>query len=121
MADTFAIAVKLRCHVRQDGPRWTSRCPSLDIASQGSSEADAQRCLEEAIQLWVESCLERNALVKALEELGFARSPAGQTLQEKAEVISVLPLEDDEELLGSSFPVEVLIPAYQAAHHLAAR
>lgn len=121
MADTVAISIKLRCYAREDGPRWASWCPSLDVASQAASEADARRCLEEAIELWVESCLERNTLSSALEELGFSRVPAGQTPREHAETISLVSLQEDEELLGHPFPVEILIPAYQAAQLLAAR
>jgi predicted RNase H-like HicB family nuclease len=58
--------------VRRDtDSRWITGCPALDIYSQGRTAEEAKRCLKEAIELWVEDCLERDALNEALQEVGF--------------------------------------------------
>jgi predicted RNase H-like HicB family nuclease len=70
--ETIFRDVKLRAFVRRDtDERWVAVCPSLDVASQGVSPDDAKRCLDEAVQLWFESCLERGTLERALQELNF--------------------------------------------------
>lgn len=117
LADTVEISVKLRCFVRKlSGRRWSAGCPSLNVYSQGTSKEDAKHCLREAIELWFESCLERGTLDEALRESGFRLAdwsePAGATAGEE---ISVSSVAEDEEILGDSFPVDIMIPAYQAA------
>lgn len=112
-ADAIEISVKLRCFVRKlSGRRWSAGCPSLNVYSQGNSKEDAKRCLREAIELWFESCLERGTLDEALRESGFRLAdwsePAGAT-REKITVAA------DEEILGDSFSVDIMIPAYQAS------
>ena len=59
MPDTIEIAVRLRCFVRSEGEYWVSGCPSLDVYSQAETADEAKAALREAVELWVESCLER--------------------------------------------------------------
>lgn len=40
-----------------------------------------RRRLREAVELWVESCQERNTLHQALAELGWEAVPAGERLR----------------------------------------
>ncbi len=114
--DTVQVQFNLQCRVRQDtDSRWVSWCPLLDIASQGATKDEAKRCLEEAVELWVESCLERATLDAALRELGF----------EKVHPAEIRPGEQHltatgAELADDTFPVHLLIPAYQAAALLTA-
>jgi predicted RNase H-like HicB family nuclease len=72
MNQTLIVDVQLRAFVRRDtDARWSAVCPSIDVASQGVSADDAKRCLDEAVQLWFESCIEGGTLEQALEELHF--------------------------------------------------
>ncbi len=115
MPDTVAISVRLNCFVREEGDRWISACPSLDVYSQGRSEEEAKASLEEAISLWIESCIERNTLGRALQELGFRPAPWNLPATEGEGEVRVRALSDDKDLFGHTFPVEIKIPAYQAA------
>lgn len=42
-------------------------CPVLDVHTQGRTEPEARRLIQEAVTLWVQSCIERNTL----QECGF--------------------------------------------------
>lgn len=120
MPDILAVKVELRAFVREEDSLWVAACPSLDVYSQGDSRDEAKRNLEEAVQLWIDSCVERNTLGRALQELGWHRVPLGSAAPE-ADSIAVLSIErrDEQQVLGSSYPIEVTIPAYQAAALLA--
>jgi predicted RNase H-like HicB family nuclease len=118
--DSVEIKVKLRCFARFDGERWISRCPSLDLYSQGGTEEEATASLKEAVELWMESCLERETLPRALRELGWRPHPAGVAPPD-ADVIEITAPTGDGELFGDPFAIEVSIPAYQAALLIEAR
>lgn len=119
MLDTVEISLCLICTVKQDsGNRWVTGCPSLDLFSQGVTEEEAKRCLEEAIGLWVEDCLERGTLEQALREAGFHKVHP-ETLRPGDEHISVSPVQEEAEPVAGTFAVHLSIPAYQAAALLA--
>jgi len=106
--ETIKLDVELRAFVRRDTEqRWIAQCPSIGVASQGSDADDARRCLDEAVELWFESCIERGTLERALQEANF-RPLHGEGNDDR----------DDERnadgLLGEPFIVRVAIPAYQA-------
>jgi predicted RNase H-like HicB family nuclease len=115
MPDTVTISIRLNCFVREEGVRWISACPSLDVYSQGRSEGEAKASLEEAISLWIESCIERNTLGRALQELGFRLAPWDLPVTEEEDEIRVRALSDDKDIFGHTFPLKIEIPAYQAA------
>lgn len=48
--------------VRQEGKWFYSSCPVFDVHSQGLSKEEALDNLAEALQLFVESCIERGTL-----------------------------------------------------------
>ena len=101
MNETISLDVELRAFVRRDtDERWVAFCPSIDVASQGTDANDAKRCLDEAVQLWFESCIERGTLEQALQESHFR------------------PLHDEEiarqDVRGNAFVVRVTMPAQQA-------
>ena len=69
MSETIVLDVSLRAFVRREATRlWVAICPQLDVASQGSTARAAKACLQEAIELWFESCIERGVLDQALRE-----------------------------------------------------
>lgn len=110
MADTVEISLDLQCTLRRDTrTRWIAGCPALDVYSQGRDRDDAKRCLEEAITLWVEGCLELGTLDEALRELGFHR-------QDDEAVDRGRDARRDTAPTGTeSFSVHIKIPPYQTA------
>lgn len=116
VAETAAVVLRLSARVRQEGELWVAGCPSLDVFSQGDSEEDAKRNLQEAVELWIDSCLERNKLQAALQELGWYRVPPGSPPSDDgSDLLGVLEHPDRAADLGGEYPLEVMIPAYQAA------
>lgn len=115
MLDTVEITLCLVCTVKRDGRnRWVTGCPKLDLFSQGKSEDEAKKALEEAIFLWVEDCFERGTLEQALQEVGFHKvHPA--VIHSGDEHISLRTVKDDYEEADETFPLHITIPAYQAA------
>jgi predicted RNase H-like HicB family nuclease len=113
--DTVAISIDLLCTLKKEAEGlWVAGCPLLDLYSQGSSENDAKRSLEEAILLWVENCVERGTLDQALRECGF-HSVRPETVREGDQHIAVHPASQQETLPANTFPIHLSIPAYQAA------
>lgn len=120
MSDQVGISLRLTCFVRRDEATWVSGCPALDVFSQGRSKEAAKLCLQEAVELWVDSCVERNVLPAALLELGFTiPSATGSAptvaLEAKPRTASGAATEPG----GEPFSLEITVPAYQSSLHLA--
>ena len=117
MTDMIAVKLRLSAFVRQVDGFWESACPTLDVYSQGDSEEEAKASLQEAVEMWMESCLERNTLATALQELGWHRIPPELPMPPGADSIEVSAPDEIElrRVLGDPFSVELTIPAYQAA------
>lgn len=115
MTESISLDVRLQAFVRRDKPRrWIATCPMVGVASQGKTADDARRCLQEAIELWFESCVERGVLEQALREANFRpsdRRNAAEPPKRKQRAMSIL---------GESFEVHLTIPAYEAATLLSA-
>jgi predicted RNase H-like HicB family nuclease len=113
--ESVGIAFNLLCTVKQEGTnRWVTGCPKLDIYSQGRTEEEAKSSLKEAIELWVEDCLERGVLNAALLEVGFEKvHPAA--IRPGDQHISIYPKDEVEDDDLDTFSVHLTIPAYQAA------
>jgi predicted RNase H-like HicB family nuclease len=125
--------VKLEFKVRVDGRDWLAWCPPLDIVSQGRSKKQAIKSLQEAVELWFESCIERNVLHEALLEAGFYKAkPSDAPIPAGASVVGVVTQQQQSKALkehantssfidarkGRSSYIEVSIPAYIAAQEL---
>lgn len=109
MPDTVEITLDLQCTLRRDArTRWIAGCPALDVYSQGRDKNDAKRCLEEAITLWVEGCLELGTLDEALRELGFHRQDDEAVDGGRDARRDAAPPSGTE-----SFSIHLKIPAYQ--------
>jgi predicted RNase H-like HicB family nuclease len=114
MGEKIALDVRLRGFVRRSGKKWIAVCPSINVASQGNSQLEARSSLQEAVELWFESCVERGTLEDALRECNFVPAPRGHTVN-LADVVSVRRIPSSAGVLGDAFDVEVTVPAYQAA------
>ena len=81
---TFRLPYRLE---REDGV-WVAVCDALDVASQGSDPAEAGEMLTEALQLFLEACIEDGNLDAVLRECGFA--PAREAdAQDKSDYLDV--------------------------------
>ena len=99
----MALHVKIRLAVKlyMDGRDWIASCPSIDVVSQARTKAAAQRSLQEAIELWFESCIERGVLPNALVEAGFSRLGPEDMIPERADIVETfrpeaVPAEEDQ-------------------------
>ena len=118
--DTVEISLCLVCTVKREaGNRWVTGCPALDLYSQGKTKEDAKRCLEEAIEIWVEDCLERGTLDSALREVGMHKIHPS-SLKPGEQHIAVRSIQEQEEPTEDSFNLHLSIPAYQASALLSA-
>ena len=109
VTDSVSVGIQFRGFVRKDEKnRWISGCPVLGVYSQGTTKEKAISCLIEAVELWIESCVERGTLHQALLDAGFHHSRINPE-----EATQLFDLGEDEAILGESFPIDINIPAYQ--------
>jgi len=59
---------------------YVANCPALNVASQGDTPEEAKAHLEEAVLVFLESCLERGVLEEVLRDCGFGLSLAGEVV-----------------------------------------
>src|SRR5436305_1472661 len=60
MVETIALEINLQAFVRRDTAECCiAACPQIGVISQGRTVREAKACLQEAIELWFESCIER--------------------------------------------------------------
>jgi predicted RNase H-like HicB family nuclease len=124
MGETVTLDVNLRAFVRKEKKnRWAAICPTIGVASQGSNREDAMRSLTEAVEAWFESCIERGVLDQALRETNFVARPSHEVVPGDVESVIVNRREQaaEDDIRGDFFPIQVTIPAYQAAALLDAR
>jgi predicted RNase H-like HicB family nuclease len=111
--ETIKLDIRLRAFVRREtAKRWIAVCPKLDVVTQGTSREDAKRCLDEAVQLWFEDCIERGTLEQALRECGFRTATREEAEVQEEHIL--LTRDDEPDVLGDPFSIHVTVPAYQA-------
>jgi predicted RNase H-like HicB family nuclease len=124
MTESIALEVHLQAFVRSDTTRrWIATCPMVGVVSQGKSDDDARRCLQEAVELWFESCVERGVLDQALREANFLPSPAHRSDVAPAAQMTRrrgARAKRTTSVLGEPFEIHLTIPAYEAATLLSA-
>lgn len=119
MREEIRLEVRLAGYVRRDGRQWVAVCPAVGVASQGRDRADAERCLQQAVEIWFDSCIERGTLEQALRECKFrpvawadsVASAVGESVVHSRRPVA-------ETVLGAEFSLQVSLPAYQAAELL---
>lgn len=123
MTESIALEVHLQAFVRPDTTRrWIATCPMVGVVSQGKTENEARRCLQEAVELWFESCIERGVLDQALREANFLPSPIHRPPTATA---STVPSRRSARakrttVMGEPFEIHLTIRAYEAATLLSA-
>jgi predicted RNase H-like HicB family nuclease len=117
MAESITLEVALDGYVRRDTLSvWVSICPQIGVASQGETSARAKAALQEAVELWFESCIERGVLEQALREANFRPSPLASSSRRR----STTSRESTLDVRGQRFTMRLRIPAYQAPNVLSA-
>jgi predicted RNase H-like HicB family nuclease len=117
MVETIALEINLQAFVRRDtSERCIAACPQIDVASQGRTVREAKACLQEAVELWFESCIERGVLDRALREANFHPSSADNPHSNKRS----LRRQQSTNVLGAAFTIRLRIPGYEAAPLLSA-
>ena len=115
MTETVSLEVNLQAYVRREtARRWIATCPLIGVVTQGRTLADAKRCLQEAVELWFESCIERGVLDQALREANFR--PSGSPPGRKR--FPARHLQSD--VLGQAFAVHLSVRGYEAPSSLSA-
>ena len=69
---------------------WIAHCPAIEVMTHDETEERAKDAIEEAITLWIESCLERNTLNKALNDLNFEETKENE-FNNGNNIIQVIP------------------------------
>lgn len=113
--DSLKIELCLTCYVREEDSEWLAGCPSLDVHTQADSKKEACEALREAVQLWLESCVERETLPAAMRELGWHRCDGPPESGDFVGLSTVVAPAAAESVLGESFPIELSVPAFLAA------
>ena len=65
------ITFRLPYRVEPEGDVWVASCDALDVVSQGDDREHAGEMLAEALQLFLEGCLESGTLDEVLRAAGF--------------------------------------------------
>lgn len=65
------IAFHLPGRLRRKAGRVVACCPTLDVWTQGGSEAEAKRNLADAVASFLESCWRRGTLDEVLRSCGW--------------------------------------------------
>lgn len=83
--------------------QWVVDCPCLKITTQAETKEKAHGAFAEALALWLASCINRNTLTGALQELGFVRGslPYGQG-ESPQQIAGNLVLRNTAQSLGLS-------------------
>ena len=64
----------LEVNFKPSGKYWVASCPALGVVTQGETFEKAQKNLEEAIVIFIESCLKRGTLKQVLAESGCKKT-----------------------------------------------
>lgn len=72
--EALYVRVNLLCTVTKEKEGiYSGYCPALDVASQGDDEDEARQNIENAINLFIEACLEAGTLTQVLQEADFKK------------------------------------------------
>lgn len=118
MVETIALEINLLAFVRREAAeRCVAACPQIGVVSQGRTVREAKACLQEAVELWFESCIERGVLDRALREANFHPSSAADHIRGNSRNSRH---RRSVNVLGAAFTIHLRIPGYRAAPLLSA-
>ncbi len=71
----------------KEGKMYTAYCPEFDVASCGTTVAEAQKNLREALEIFIEETTRQGTLEEILEEAGYDLSSTDEILIKRREII----------------------------------
>jgi len=66
----------LEVETTREGRVWVATCPALDVSSHGATKKESLRMLREALEGFIEDCVEHETLWAVLEQAGLAPTAA---------------------------------------------
>ena len=72
--DDLRWDIKLRVVAHKRNNIWVAWCPAIRVVTQADTLPSVKKAIEEAVEGWFESCIERDVLQEALAELGITMS-----------------------------------------------
>jgi predicted RNase H-like HicB family nuclease len=67
------MEISVKIEIFKEGDVYSALAPELNISSFGDTPEDAKNSVYEAIEAFVEECLEMGTLEEILEESGFSK------------------------------------------------
>ena len=73
--DTVSIKVSFSALIKKEKETglYVSYCPTLAVYSQGETRKEARENIVEAVELFIEGCIEDDTLEEVLKDCGFSR------------------------------------------------
>lgn len=99
------VTFRLPVQFRQDGDIMVARCPALDVVTQGRDRDQATHNIQEAVSLFLESCIARGTIDEVLRACGWSKVQALVEADDQTDMIDV--------------PFELLANDQNNAHRLA--
>lgn len=65
--------LNIKVEVFREDDLYVALCPSLNVSSYGESVEEAKKSLIEAVEAFVEECVDMDTLEDVLEESGFIK------------------------------------------------
>ncbi len=78
------LVIRVPVRVKKEGRYWIASCPALDVHSQGGTKSKALENLREALELFLETCIEMGTLGEVLREAGLHVRHRGGEVPEPA-------------------------------------
>lgn len=73
MSGTIEININLRVNVVQKEGYFLASCDQLDVHAEGDTEAEAMHHIQDALQGFLECCIEMGTLDTVMRDAGFNR------------------------------------------------
>jgi len=89
MSASLNMQFRLPFRLEQEGDAFVSICDVLDVRSQGQSEHEASAMLVEALQLFLETCIEEGSIEAVLRDSGFRPALDSQNEDDGQEYLDV--------------------------------
>jgi predicted RNase H-like HicB family nuclease len=111
MAQIITIAVKLLASSQRDEEAgvFVSRCPALNIFSQGETEDEAKAAIEEAVTLHLKTAYRFDRLHQLLVRAGFEMVSGSPLASFQGEYVAVTEVSETP-MRGKSTDFEIEIP-----------
>ena len=91
-----AYRIRLEGLTEQHDRQWVAECPVIQVMSQGRTQRQAMKALNDAVALWFESCIARGTLKAALVECGFSYMGAGRAPDTVANTVEAIEVRRDQ-------------------------